>query len=238
MIEPHSSATSYERSGVGCLERHPLEQTLDLGDRFFVAVRVCRSADGRDCEGLHLKHPDPHDVASPDSEYADILHGHRKERVLLDGTYFSFENHADFPEKTAGITVILWNANETIGDVAERYRALDMDGSTESTRTTIGGLDALQLDVLASPTPESFSSPCVGAILSTHPNVDSVMACTWSRIWVIDVDGLSVSVIGSAGRYGGHGLDPENVWQIEDFEAFLDDFLAHFRFCTAATPCD
>ncbi len=146
-------------------------------------------------------------------------------------------------------SLVLWNLDKPISEVAALHRSGDLvDQATEPVATTLGGADALVFDLLQ----QTVESPdnaraCRGSDLLTDRDVSGftwfagVTACTWNRMWVVDVDGFAVSVYVSAANetsLGVNPLDPANIWQIEDFKPLLDDFINGLRFCTAATPCD
>lgn len=114
--------------------------------------------------------------------------------------------------------------------------------------TEVSGLPATVVDIrVANAAPDS-SSQCWGQIrvvadaargTNTPGGVASqeIWACTWTRIWVIKVDGVSLTVAGMAHRDDVE-IDPEMPWQIEDFEPLLDDFISAITFCIESTPCD
>ncbi len=75
----------------------------------------------------------------------------------------------------------------------------------------------------------------------------NINACSWARMWVVDVDGVAVTAWVSAayadfsggGIAGDEGnLLPDQIWQVEDFQPLVDDFVNALSFCTGATPCD
>ncbi len=62
-----------------------------------------------------------------------------------------------------------------------------------------------------------------------------VWGCTWSRVWTIDVEGVTITAVGMAHI---DDLDPDQIWRIEDLQPLLDEFINAISFCTEATPCD
>ena len=112
--------------------------------------------------------------------------------------------------------------------------------ATTPVSTTFAGHEAFQLDVLAVTPPDEVEDegPCWGGpILVGGFYREGILACTWTRIWVVDVEGVSVTVFGSAG-YFDNDLDTGRVWQLEEILPHLEDFEDAVTFCTEVTPCD
>lgn len=158
--------------------------------------------------------------------------------------FIHFDNQKQDLPIGATLVLALFRPEEPIDELAEWFRSHDfVDQATEPERTTVGGAEALQFDLLPVIYDEDDpSDACWGLILDVSNSVwqEGINGCTWVRLWVVSVDAFAVSTYGQAvwETLDGEGLDPDNVWQIEDFQPLLDDFINGLTFCTTATPCD
>ena len=160
------------------------------------------------------------------------------------GTFVHLQNSSPAPGVQVGVVafmadgpadpIIEWFANHP--DIP--------NGTTPPNAAMVGGLNAVTFDVQVLGQ-ERTALPACGALVS-FPGAsedlpdgelwtEEVLGCTWSRIWVVDVDGVSITMTGGAGL---RSLDPQGMREISEFELFLDDFIHAITFCTEATPCD
>jgi hypothetical protein len=166
------------------------------------------------------------------------------------GDYVLVENQPQGQPPGVHAIVIYWMGEQTVDQVTAQYRSLEMvDQATEPASVTVGGSDAVQFDLLLATNEEADPGDACDGVTMHVDNMSfdsghffcNFHACAWIRVWVVQVDEFAVSVHVQAVPWDGSGvwqLDPDNVWQIEDLQPLLDDFINGLTFCTAASPCD
>lgn len=133
------------------------------------------------------------------------LDGWRVDAVGVSlGNFIYFENLSPDLPVDVGVSINMWMEDQSLATVARWFQSLEMvESATEPERAVVGGSDALQFDLLLGPTGDpNPSTACFGYILFDETTItgetwrQGPLACTWTRFWIVDVDGLAVSVYG------------------------------------------
>lgn len=111
--------------------------------------------------------------------------------------------------------------------VVEHPKSIEV---TEVEETVFAGFDAVTVDVLVPPETSEGFDPCwgpsagpiwheeLGVNGGLYPSV--LVGCAWNRVWIVDVDGVSVVV--HAGDVGGV---PDEQMPLEPVEPLIEEFL-------------
>ena len=147
------------------------------------------------------------------------------------------------------MAVMVWMADESPDSVISWF--IDNPGVEQTSgmnRTAVAGFEATRVDLLQFPREsEQFGPLCTDAGIGLASDTSAVSGtpggvltttlelCTWSRVWAINIEGVTVVLTGHAAL---DRLDPAVTWRVDDFEPLLDDFTNALTFCTESTPCE
>ena len=116
--------------------------------------------------------------------------------------------NTSFERASAEVGLVLFMANQSTSAVSSFF--LDHENIAETTQPTqaeVAGFPAQTLDVRVEPGPSGGAgpnSPCLQRVGLTSDRVqngtvwvEEVLGCTWTRIWIVDLDGITVTIYGS-----------------------------------------
>lgn len=180
------------------------------------------------------------DIAGLDFELTPDLENWRVVGRGDTGRFVRFENTSATPG--ADLLLMAWQfESEPAAVLASILESEEVGDATEISDGFVAQLPTKSVDIWVPPV---GSVPCAQAIPVVadasggsigSASTEWILACTWGRVWAIDVNGVTITIVGTA---NDQSLDPESPRLIEEFEPLLDDFINAITFCTEATPCD
>lgn len=163
--------------------------------------------------------------------------------------FVQFRNGETDPGIRAAVVAFMPNESvaTVIDDLTSPQRAADL---TEPQPIAIGKVEGVTADlsvlvdldnVGVPPNLVGADTACIGegAVLFEEGTGQEqswfqiLAGCAWNRVWVLDVDGLSMTVTVSPDV-----LSRDTINELSELGLYPDDFINAITFCTEATPCD